>query len=62
MLRLFYDYIDVTQSNNYVFNFLLFCLFKNFSHFSSIDVTQFILRRGRICALLVEQFGAGLGD
>jgi hypothetical protein len=51
MLRLFYDYIDVTQFDIYMFNFRLFCLFKSFSHFISIDVTAFILRRWRIvCA------------
>jgi hypothetical protein len=35
----------------YVFNFFLYCVIKNSSHFSSIDVTPFILRRWRIvCA------------
>jgi len=51
MLRFIYDYIDVTKFENYMFNFLLRCLMKNFSHFSSIDVIPYILRRYRIvCA------------
>ena len=41
MLSLVYDYIDVTQFGNYVFSLLLRCVFKNFSHFSSIDVTLY---------------------
>jgi len=40
MLRLLYDYIDVTQFDNYMFNFVLYCLFKNSSHFSSMEITM----------------------
>jgi len=43
MLRLLCDYTDVTQLDNYVFDFLLRRLFKHFSHFGSIDVTPSIL-------------------
>jgi hypothetical protein len=62
MLIFVYDYIDVTKFNNYMFNFLSRCLFKNFSHFSSIDVTASILRRWRIVCVACETFGVGLGE
>jgi hypothetical protein len=45
MLRLLCDYIGVAQFGNYMFSFLLRRVSKNFSHFSSIDVRRFILRR-----------------
>jgi hypothetical protein len=61
MLILLYDYFDVTQFDNYMYNFLLICLYKNFSHFSSIDVTPFTLRRWRIvsaaCGTIWSRFG-----
>jgi len=40
MLGLLYVYIDVTQFDNYVFNFVLYCLFQNSSHFSSMEITM----------------------
>jgi hypothetical protein len=52
MLRLLCGYIDVTKFENYMFNFLLRCVFKNFSDLISIAVTQFILRQWRtVCCL-----------
>jgi len=45
------DYIDVTQFDRYIFVFYIRCFSKHSSHFSSIDVTPFILRCWRIvCA------------
>ena len=65
MLRFVYDYIDVTTFDNYMFNFLLSCLFKNFSDFSSIDVTPSISRRWRIvcaaCGTVWSKFGGSDG-
>ena len=49
---LVYDYIDVTQFDNYMFIFRIPCVLEHSSHFSSIDATPFILRRCRIvCAV-----------
>jgi hypothetical protein len=61
MLIFVYNYIHVTQFNNYMLNFLLRCLFKNSSDFSSIDITAYILRRWWIVYVASEKFGAGLG-
>jgi len=57
MLRFFYAYIDVKKFGNYMFNFVLRCLFKN-----SIDITTSILRRWLIVWVISKKFGAGLGD
>jgi len=48
MLRFLYDYNDFTQFAKYMYNFFLNCMFKNSSHFNSINVTPFILRRWHI--------------
>jgi hypothetical protein len=61
MLRFVYDYIDVTQFENYMFNFLLRFLFKNFSDFSSIDVTSSVLGQWRIVCVASEKCGVGFG-
>jgi len=39
MLLLVYDYIDVTQFDNYLLIFYIRWFWKHSSHFSSIDVT-----------------------
>jgi len=51
MLRFVYDYIDVTKFGNYMFNFLLRCLFKHSSNFCSIYVTPFKLLTPYVCCL-----------
>jgi len=62
LLRFIYDDIHVTQFDKYMFNFLLHCLFKNFSHFSSIDVTLSIVRRWRNVCVASEKFGTGMRE
>jgi hypothetical protein len=47
------DNIDVTQFDNYMFNFLLCCFLKSSSDFSLIDGTQLFIRNDLLCVLLV---------
>ena len=47
MLRLLCDYIDITQFDNYIFNFVLYCLFQSSSHFSTMEIT---IRWRIVCA------------
>jgi len=61
MLRLVCDYIDVTQFDSYMFSFVLRCLFKYFSHFSSIDITPLILNRWRIVCAAYRAVWSGFG-
>jgi hypothetical protein len=61
MLGFVYDYNHFRKFDNYMFNFLLLCFFKNFSHFSSIDVTASILRRWRIVCVACGTVWCGFG-
>jgi hypothetical protein len=43
-------------------NFVLRFLFKNFSNFTSVDVTPSVLRQWRIFCIASEKFDAGLRE
>jgi hypothetical protein len=63
MLILVYDYIDVTQFDNYVFIPCISWFRKHSSNSSSISVTLFVLRRWRVvCAAGGGHFGAVWGS
>ena len=67
--RFFGKFTCIPEFNLLKFWHLLFishmcCVFKNWSHFSSIDVTPSVLRvrRWELCVLRVGECGAGVGE